>query len=160
MSVIEKSIEVDVPIRTVYDQWTMFEEFPRFMEAVEEVSQLDRTTLRWHVDIAGADRTFETKILEQEPDQRIHWATVDGQEHDGEVTFEPAGGRTRVNLRMAYDPQNFTEKVGDAMNIIDQQIERDLERFRDYMQERGAGSGAWRGRIVGGEVVEDDTTAS
>lgn len=156
MSDVEKSIEVDVPIRTVYDQWTMFERFPSFMEGVEEVTQVDRTTLRWHVEIAGVDRTFETRILEQQPDERIHWATVEGQDHEGEVRFESTGSGTRVHLRMAYDPDTFTEKVGDALNLIDQQVERDLESFKGFIEERGAESGAWRGTITGGQVVADD----
>jgi uncharacterized membrane protein len=155
MSVVEKSIEVEVPVRTAYDQWTQFEEFPRFMEGVDEVVQVDQTTLRWKVDIMGAERSFETKILTQEPDERIHWATEEGQDHEGEVRFEPAGGRTRVHLKMSYGPQNFTEKVGDALQIIDQRIEADLERFKDFIEQRGDETGGWRGRIVGGEVVDD-----
>lgn len=155
MSVVEKSTEVDVPVRTAYDQWTMFEEFPRFMEGVESVSQLDQTTLRWEVSIAGADRSFETRILDQEPDERIHWATMDGQEHEGEVRFEPAGGRTRVHLKMAYGPHDLTEKVGDALNMIDQQVERDLERFKEFIESQPGETGAWRGRITDGEVVDE-----
>jgi uncharacterized membrane protein len=154
MTVIEKSIDVGVPVRMAYDQWTQFEDFPHFMEGVERVEQLDDVRLRWHVNIAGVDREFEAEIKEQRPDQRLMWTTTEGEDHAGIVNFEPLGpDRTRVELRMSYDADTWGEKVADFLNIIDQRVEGDLERFRAFIEERGGQpTGAWRGEIHGGEA--------
>jgi uncharacterized membrane protein len=149
MSVIEKSIEVDVPVSVAYNQWTQFEDFPAFMEGVENIEQLDDTRLRWHVSIGGVDRTFEARIEEQDPDRRISWRATEGEQQAGTVSFEPVdASRTRVHLEMSYDPQNLLEKAGDALNIIDRRVESDLERFKSFIEERGGDTtGAWRGEI-------------
>jgi uncharacterized membrane protein len=153
MSVIEKSIEVDVPVRVAYDQWTQFEEFPRFMEGVEEIRQLDDTTLEWHVSIGGVDRSFRAAIEEQRPDERIAWRATEGQDQGGVVTFDPvAADRTRVNLQMNYEPDSVTEKVGDALNVIDRRVEGDLERFKAFIEDRGQATGTWRGEVGGGQT--------
>jgi uncharacterized membrane protein len=157
MSTVEKSIEVNQPLRKVYNQWTQFEDFPAFMEGVEEVEQLDEKRLRWHTSVAGVDRTFETEIIEQEPDDRISWRTEDGEDHTGAVTFEDlAGDATRVSVVMSYRPENWVEKVGDAFNIIDKRVEGDLERFKELIEDETLETGAWRGRIRGREVEQDD----
>lgn len=152
MSVIEKSIEVRVPVRVAYDQWTQFEEFPRFMQGVEEVRQLDDTTLEWHVSIGGVSRSFRAAIEEQRPDERIAWRATEGQDQAGVVTFAPVGSdRTRVQLELSYDPGSTTEKAADAMNVIDRRVEGDLERFKEFIEERGHPTGGWRGEVGGGE---------
>jgi uncharacterized membrane protein len=157
MSTVEKTVDVHVPVPVAYDQWTQFEEFPQFMEGVEEVEQLNDTTLRWRVNIAGADRTFDTMIEHQEPDRRISWKTMEGEDQAGEVTFEPLGDdQTRVHLQMRYEPERWTEKVADFLNVIDQRVEGDLERFKSFIEERGRETGAWRGRIESGTVQEGD----
>ncbi len=153
MSVIEKSIEVDVPVRQVYNQWTQFEDFPQFMEGVERIEQLNDTTLRWHVSIAGVDREFEAHIEEQEPDRRVAWRATGDEEHAGLVTFEPiSGDRTRVNVEFSWEPARWTDKVADALNLIDQRTEGDLERFKSFIEDRqGTPTGAWRGEVSGGQ---------
>lgn len=157
MSVVEKSADVDVPIRVAYDQWTQFEEFPLFMEGVEEVRQLDDTTLRWRVTIGGAERTFEANIEEQEPDRRIAWRAVEGEDQAGVVTFQPIGdSQTRIHVKMKYDPDQWMEKVADFLNIVDHRVQGDLERFKSFIEERGAPTGAWRGRVESGEVTKPD----
>jgi uncharacterized membrane protein len=157
MSTVEKSIDVNQPLRKVYNQWTQFEDFPAFMEGVDEVEQLDEKRLRWHTSIAGVDRTFETEIIEQEPDRRISWRTEDGEDHTGAVTFEDrSGDATRVSVVMSYRPENWVEKVGDAFNIIDKRVEGDLDRFKELIEDETLETGAWRGRIRGREVEEDD----
>jgi uncharacterized membrane protein len=153
MSVIEKSIEVDVPVRNVYDQWTQFEDFPEFMEGVERVEQLDDTTLRWQVSIAGVDREFEATIADQDPDRRVAWQARGDEGHSGVVTFEPVQqGRTRVHLELTWEPERWTDKVADALNLVDRRAENDLERFKSFIEERGGQpTGAWRGDVSGGE---------
>ena len=157
MSVVEKSVEVNVPVSVAYDQWTQFEEFPRFMEGVEEVRQLDDTTLSWHVSIGGVDRHFEARIEEQTPDQRIAWRATNGEDHAGVVTFQPVGAdQTRVSLMMSYEPDNWTDKVADFLNIIDNRVENDLERFKGFVEERGTETGAWRGEVDSGQTRQGD----
>jgi uncharacterized membrane protein len=159
MSTVEKSVEVNEPLKKVYDQWTQFEDFPAFMQGVEEVEQLDDKRLRWHVSIAGIDRVFETEIIEQEPDARISWRTEDGEDHTGAVTFdELSDDATRVTVVMSYRPENWVEKVGDATNIIDKRVEGDLERFKELIEDETLETGAWRGRISGREVQDTDPT--
>jgi uncharacterized membrane protein len=156
VSTVQKSIEVDQPLAKVYNQWTQFEDFPAFMEGVEEVQQIDDKTLRWKVDVAGVDRSFDTEIIEQEPDHRISWRTEDGEDHTGAVTFDDLGGATRVNVVMSYRPENWVEKVGDAMNIIDRRVGKDLERFKELIEDETLETGAWRGRIHHRRVEEGD----
>ncbi len=158
MSVVTKSIDVDVPTRIAYNQWTQFEDFPRFMEGVEAIEQLDDVRLRWHVNVGGVDRTFEALIEEQESDTRIAWRATEGEDHAGRVSFEPLeADRTRVEVEMQYEPARWTEKVADALNIIDRRVEKDLERFKEFIEEQGHETGAWRGEIDDAQVVEDDT---
>lgn len=148
MGTIEKSVEVEVPVRTAYDQWTQFETFPEFMEDVERIEQLDDTTTRWHVKMLGQDRSFDADITEQEPDQRVAWKSRGETKHAGVVTFHRIDeGRTRVMLQMDLEPADWIEKVGDALNIVDKKVERDLEEFKAFIESRGEETGAWRGEI-------------
>ena len=157
MSTIHKSIEIDRPVSQVYNQWTQFEDFPAFMEGVEEVQQLADDKLRWQTKIAGVERDFETEIIEQKPDQQISWRTEDGEDHTGAVTFEDLGGAaSRVSVVMSYRPENFVEKVGDAMNILDKRVEKDLERFKKLIEDEATASGGWRGRISSRDVLAGD----
>ena len=150
MSTIERSIDVDVPVRTAYDQWTQFETFPHFMEDVERIDQLDDTRNRWVVSVAGAERTFDTVITEQEPDQRVAWTTVPDSEvaHAGVVIFHRIDEqRARVMVQMDFEPTSAVEKLGDALGFTDHSVSRDLDNFKTFVEERGAQSGAWRGEV-------------
>lgn len=160
MSTITERIDVDVPVRTAYNQWTQFEQFPAFMEGVEQVRQIDDTTLEWKVEIAGAEREFVADITTQEPDQVVAWVSRDGEHHAGRVTFQPDGpDRTRVEVKMAYEPSEWTEKVADALKIIDLRVKGDLRRFKELIEDRGVESGAWRGRVQGGGRVDGGTAS-
>jgi uncharacterized membrane protein len=148
MERIEKSIEVDVPVSTVYNQWTQFEEFPRFMEGVKRVTQLDDKRLHWVAEIGGKEKEWDAKITEQIPDRKIAWQSEAGEFTAGTVTFQPAGGnRTRVHLELAYEPKGFIENTGDALGFVSGRVENDLERFKKFIEHRGQETGAWRGTI-------------
>ena len=148
MSVVEKSIEVELPVSTVYNQWTQFEEFPQFMEGVEQVTQLDDTRLHWVAEIAGAKREWDAEIVDQQPDQRVAWRSIDGTGNGGIVTFQPTGtAATRVNLQMQFEPEGLTEIIGDKLGFVSKQAEGDLKRFKSFMESRGSETGAWRGRV-------------
>ncbi|MCC5948349.1 MAG: SRPBCC family protein [Nitriliruptoraceae bacterium] len=158
MSVITKQIEVDVPTHVAYQQWTQFEEFPRFMEGVEQVEQLDATRTRWHVSIGGFDRSFEALTETQEPDHRISWRATEGEDQAGTVTFEELDSqRTRVNLEMTYDSDRWTDKIADFLNIVDRRVEKDLERFKEFMEEGGSSADAPNGgdgrQVIDGEAA-------
>ena len=148
MANIERSIDVHVPVRTAYDQWTQFEEFPKFMEGVEEIKQLDDTHTHWRTSVAGRTKEFDAVITEQTPDQRIAWASQDGPEHAGVVTFHHIeDGVTRVMVQMDYEPEGAVEKVGDALGVLKRRVTGDLGRFKELIDSRGAESGAWRGEV-------------
>ena len=154
MSTIEQSIDVEVPVRTAYDQWTQFEEFPRFMEGVEKITQLSDTRTHWVTEIAGVSREFDAEITEQEPDQRIAWTSVDEPRQAGVVTFHRLDdSKTRVMLQLDFDPEGFVEKAGDALGIVKSRTKGDLERFKEFIESRGTETGAWRG-----EVEQDPTS--
>jgi uncharacterized membrane protein len=153
MSRVERTVEIARPLRMVYDQWTQFEEFPRFMEGVEEVHQIDDRTLQWKAKIGGKTEEWLAEIVQQIPDQSIAWRHTSGAVNSGVVTFVPVDAeRCRVSLALEYDPQGFVEKVGDALGVVSRRVEGDLERFKRFVEERSSETGAWRGEIrpVGG----------
>jgi uncharacterized membrane protein len=148
MERIERSVEVGVPVSTAYNQWTQFEEFPRFMAGVESVRQLDDSTLHWVAEIAGVRKEWDAKIVRQEPDREIRWMGFGEPDNEGIVTFEPLDpDRTRVNVSMGLEPEGMVEKAGEALGVVGSRVEGDLERFKDMIEERGTETGAWRGRI-------------
>jgi len=148
METITKSIEVEQPVSTVYNQWTQFEEFPRFMGGVKRVVQLDDKRLRWEAEIGGKRKEWDARITEQIPDKRIAWQSEGGEFVSGAVSFAPvAPNRTRVTLAIHYQPEGPLEKVGDAVGIVSGQVERDLERLKEFIESRGQETGAWRGVI-------------
>ena len=153
MASVEKSIEVNVPVRTVYNQWTQFEEFPRFMEGVEEVRQLDDKRLHWRASVAGKSQEWDASIIEQTPDRVVAWRSTSGAENAGRVTFQPEGpDRTRVTVGLDYDPKGMVETTGDALGFVSRRVEGDLKRFKEFIESRGAETGAWRGEIHGAQV--------
>jgi uncharacterized membrane protein len=152
MSRIEESIEVDVPVSTAYNQWTQFEEFPRFMEGVESVTQLDDTHLRWVAEIGGSRHDWVAEITEQRPDERVAWRATDGKDNGGVVTFHRLGdNRTEVMVQMDYEPAGMKETLGSALGADERRVKGDLERFKELIEARGVESGAWRGQVEQGE---------
>jgi uncharacterized membrane protein len=149
VSTVEQSIEVNVPVRTAYNQWTQFEEFPQFMEGVNKVLQKDDVTLEWEAEIAGQNRQWEAKIDEQTPDQRIAWHSTTGDvKQAGVVTFHRLDdNKTKVMLQLEFEPTDWKEKAGDALGIIEGRIKGDLARFKKFIEERGQETGAWRGEV-------------
>jgi uncharacterized membrane protein len=148
MATVEESIDIDVPVRTAYNQWTQFEEFPRFMKGVEEVRQLDDTHLHWVAEIGGVRREWDAEITEQKPDERVAWRSTTGADNAGAVTFHRLGqDRTRVMLQLEFDPEGFVESAGDALGVVRRRAKGDLEQFASFIAERGRETGAWRGRV-------------
>jgi uncharacterized membrane protein len=161
MARVEKTIEVDVPVHTAYNQWTQFEDFPRFMEGVHEVRQLDNTHLRWRAEVGGKEQEWDAEIREQVPDEKIIWCSLQGDENAGMVKFDALGdNRTRVHLEMSYDPEGFTETVGDKLGFMSRRVAGDLERFKDFIEARGAETGAWRGQVENPDAPGGHTRGS
>jgi len=151
MSEIIEAVDVNVPVRTAYDQWTQFETFPTFMDGVKSVRQLDDTTLEWVADVAGREKRWMAKITEQEPDQRIAWTSTDGAHNAGVVTFHRIDdGTSRVTLQLDVDPDGPVENIGDALGLVSHRVKADMERFKDYIEMRRSETGAWRGTIEQG----------
>jgi uncharacterized membrane protein len=153
MSTFEESIEVQVPVRTAYNQWTQFEDFPKFMEGVEEVRQLTDTELQWIAEIAGQRREWKAEITEQKPDERVAWTSREGSTNAGVVTFHRiADDQTRIMLQLEFEPDDAIEKAGDVTGLVKSRVKGDLERFKEFIESRGRETGAWRG------TVEQDPT--
>ena len=156
MSRIVQQIEVDVPVRVAYDQWSQFESFPQFMDGIERVVQLDDRTLEWTASIAGVTKHWRAEIVEQQPDRIVSWRATEGARNDGAVRFEPLGpDKTRLTLQLDVEPEGLVEKVGDAVGIVERRVRGDLERFREFIEGRGQSTGQWRGRVEGGVVADD-----
>lgn len=145
MARVEKSIEVEVPVRAVYNQWTQFEDFPRFMEGIEQVQQVDDRRMHWKATIGGKSEEWDAFIQEQVPDLMISWRNTSGPTNAGLVRFDSlAPAKTRVHLEMSYDPEGMVEIVGDKLGFVSRRIEGDLQRFRDFMEERQTPTGSYR----------------
>jgi uncharacterized membrane protein len=148
MTRIEKSIDVDVPITTAYNQWTQFETFPQFMSGVDSITQIDDEHLHWKVSVGGVDREFDAEITEQHPDERIAWKSTGGPEHAGVVSFyRVADDQTRVTLQLDWEPEGFVEKAGALLQVDDIQVGNDLKKFKELIESQGAETGAWRGDV-------------
>ena len=148
MTTIEESVEVHVPLRTAYDQWTQFEQFPQFMEGVESVQQIDDTHLHWVAEIAGVRREWDAEITEQRPDERVAWRATEGADNAGVVTFHHIDdGTSKVMLQLDFDPEGFVEQAGDKLGIVRGRAKGDLERFKSFIEERRSETGAWRGQV-------------
>ena len=145
MAKVEESIEVEAPIRQVYNQWTQFETFPQFMEHVETVSQVDDTHLHWKATIAGKTEEWDAEVTEQHPDERVAWRSTSGSQHAGVVTFHRIGdATTKVMLQLDAEPHGVIEKIGDALGVLDREAKADLKRFKEYIESRGQETGAYR----------------
>lgn len=151
---VEKQIQVNVPLSTVYNQWTQFEDFPQFMGGVKSVKQLSDDRLEWVAEIAGVRRQWEAQILEQVPDQKVAWAATEGATNAGSVTFQDVGGnQTLVRLTLEYEPEGLVEKIGDKLDVVERQAEADLEKFKAFIESEGYATGAWRGSVNEGAAV-------
>lgn len=148
MPTVEQSVEVDVPIRTAYDQWTQFESFPQFMGGVDRIVQVDDTHTRWTTSIGGIEREFDAEITEQHPDERVAWRSTDGTTHAGVVTFHRIDDTTtRLMVQIDWQPEGLAEKAGAVVGVDDRQVKADLARFKEFIETRGAETGAWRGDV-------------
>jgi uncharacterized membrane protein len=155
MEHVEKTIEVNRPVNTVYNQWTQFEDFPYFMEGVKEVRQLDDTHLHWRAELWGKEKEWDAEITEQEPDRRISWKSTSGAPNAGTVRFEPTGPQsTRVRLVMAYDPKGAIESAGDALGIFSARVQHSIEDFKKFIENRTEETGGWRGAVEDSDRVQ------
>lgn len=148
MASVTESIDVNVPVRTAYDQWTQFESFPHFMEGVEQVQQIDDTHLHWKANVGGKESEWDAVITEQIPDERVAWKSTSGQPNGGVVTFHRLGeGQTKVTVQMDWEPTGVVQSVGSAFGFDDRRVKGDLERFKEFIESQGAPTGAWRGEV-------------
>ena len=156
MASVKKTIEVSVPIREVYNQWTQFESFPQFMEGVKEVRQLDDRRLHWRAQVGGKEEEWDAEITEQTPDQRLAWRSTTGATNNGTVTFRPIDDQhCMVSLELEYEPAGLVETVGDKVGLVGRRVEGDLQRFKEFIESQPRETGAWRGEIHGARVEEN-----
>jgi uncharacterized membrane protein len=154
MARVEQSIDVNVPVTTAYNQWTQFEDFPRFMDGVESVKQIDDTHLHWVAEIGGKREEWDAEITHQEPDRKVAWRALDGHFNSGTVIFEQLGdNQARINVVMEHETEGLTETLGSALGADSRQVKGDLERFKEFVESRGTETGAWRGEVHQGERV-------
>ncbi|MEU4524304.1 SRPBCC family protein [Amycolatopsis sp. NPDC024027] len=148
MSTITEIVDVEVPVSTAYNQWTQFEEFPQFMEGVEEIRQVDATRTHWVTRFGGVTREFDATITEQHPDERVAWTSDSGPDHAGVITFHRLDdSHTRVTAQMDIDPEGFAENVADKLGVLDRRVKGDLKRFKEFIEQRGRETGGWRGDV-------------
>lgn len=149
MASVKESVDVNVPVRTAYNQWTQFEDFPSFMEGVKEVKQLDEKRLFWRAEVGGKEKEWNAEISEQLPDERIAWHSTTGARNLGVVTFHRLSDKkTRVMVQLEYDPEGAVETAGDALGLLTRRVRGDLDRFKEFIEARGEETGAWRGKIA------------
>jgi uncharacterized membrane protein len=154
VSTIERSIDVDLPVHATYARWTRFTDFPDFMEGVERVEQVTDTQTRWTTRIGGVAREFDARIIEQTPDTRICWVSVDGPRQAGEVRFQRlSDAHTRVLLQVDFEPEGAIERVGDTLGLVGRRIEGDLERFKRVVESEHSTDDGWPGQIVSGRAL-------
>ncbi|MHA7285346.1 SRPBCC family protein [Arthrobacter sp. MDT3-44] len=146
---VEETVVVNLPVTTVYNQWTQFEEFPHFMGGIKQITQLSDDRLEWVAEIGGIRRQWEARILEQVPDRKVSWAATEGATNAGTVSFEDLGGTTRVNLVLEYEPEGLVEKIGDKLNVVENQAKADLQKFKAFIESESYSTGAWRGTVAG-----------
>ena len=157
MSRISEEVEVAVPVRVAYDQWTQFESFPRFMDGVERVVQIDDRTLEWTATVAGVVKHWRAEITEQRPDEVVAWRSTEGARNDGQVRFRSLGpDRTMVEVQLDIEPESLVEKAADALGVVERRVRGDLVRYRDFIESRAQPTGAWRGRVEAGRVEDAD----
>lgn len=157
MSTHEHTVVVDLPLVTVYDQWTQFESYPRFMDNVDSVRQLDPRMTHWQVTVGGITREYDAEILQQKPGEIIEWRTVSGPDQGGRVTFMSVDPEhTRVTLHLDFEPQGVTERVGEAVGVVSSSVKDSLERFKTFIEERGTAEGGWHGRIEPASIHDVD----
>lgn len=153
MSVIEGSVDVDVPVRAAYNQWTQFESFPQFMDGVERVDKPQATLSHWVTRFGGVCREFDAKVVEQRPDEQVSWRSLHEPYHQGSVHFEPLGDAAcRVTYRVEFVPRGLVERAGDALGLVRRQVHGSLRAFKEYIEGQGRETGAWRGTISEGHV--------
>lgn len=158
LSAVTESVEVDVPLSTAYNQWTQFEDFPEFMAGVLEVRQRDDTHLHWRARIGGKEEEWDAEITEQIPDKLIAWRSVTGPRNEGMVTFHRVSdSRTRVELRIFYEPHGVAERFGDAMGAVSMRARGNLQRYKQFLESRGTETGAWRGSVGEGSTTSGAT---
>jgi uncharacterized membrane protein len=137
MGTVERSVEVNVPLSVAYNQWTQFQDFPRFMEGVEEIRQVHDHHLYWRVNLAGVTREFHAEIVEQRPDERVAWRSSEGAMHAGVVSFHRVGPScTKIDVRIEEEPAGVSERLGEDGHTLDRRVEGDLGRFKRMMESR------------------------
>jgi uncharacterized membrane protein len=148
METLEQSVEVEAPVTATYNQWTQFEDFPRFMEGVESVTQLDDKRVHWVAEVAGKRKEWDAEITRQIPDREIDWVGLGDADNRGRILFEEIDpGTSKVTMLLDYDPEGVVEEVGDALGVVKRRVEGDMERFKEFLEARGRETGGWRGQI-------------
>ena len=145
MTQIIETIDVSVPVSVAYNQWTQFEEFPKFLDEVESIQQVTDTLTEWKVKVGSVEKEFEALITEQHPDERVAWHSVGGTDHAGVVTFHRlADDLTRVTLQLDTTPEGLVENLGDKLGLVKHRAKGDMKRFKEYIESRGVETGAYR----------------
>jgi uncharacterized membrane protein len=158
MARVDTKVTVDVPLETAYNQWTQFEEFPRFMEGVQEVQQLSDERLFWAAEIGGERKEWYARIKRQVPNEVLSWESEGGVVNAGTVIFKPeSADKTEIELHMEYEPEDFKEKAGDALGFVSRRVTADMKRFKEFIEARGTETGGWRGEIMHGADNDDQS---
>jgi uncharacterized membrane protein len=166
LSNIVESVEVGVPLRLAYDQWTTYQDFPTFTKKVEQAEPDDEgSKVKWKAQVFWSHREWEATITDQRPDERIIWRSQGQKGHvDGAVTFhELAPNLTKIVVVLEYHPQGFMERTGNLWRAQGRRTRLELKHFQRHVMAHALLEPdeieGWRGTIEDGEVVKDHETA-
>ena len=149
MSQIIETVDVNVPVSVAYNQWTQFEEFPKFLDEVESIQQVTDVLTVWKVKVGPVEREFEANITEQHPDERVAWNSTGGEvDHAGVVTFHKlADTQSRVTVQLDWEAKGLLEHLGAAIGVDNHAVKADLKNFKEFIEKQGTPEGAWRGDV-------------
>ncbi len=144
------AVDLAVPLQVAYNQWTQFEDFPRFLANVKEVRQAGPTRVEWHAEVAGKELRWTSEIYEQTSDSRIAWRSVEGSLNGGSVSFLALDeGTTRILVELTYEPQGVLENLGAMVGVLSRYVAANLQTFKEHLERTRTESGAWRGKVIG-----------
>ncbi|GAA2531717.1 MULTISPECIES: SRPBCC family protein [Streptomyces] len=153
MSTIEESIDIDVPVHVAYNQWTQFKTFPRFMDGVKRVDQIQAVMTHWVTRFGPRRYEYDAEIVEQIPDRLVRWHVLDEPRHTGTATFEERdAGHCRVTLRVDLRSRGIVEQTATTLGLARRVVRTALTSFKEFTEGQGRETGAWRGEISKGHV--------
>ena len=134
MAFIDRTIEIAADVHGVYEAWTAFADYPKFMETIETVSLVQDDRLHWVAVIEDDIFEWDAAIIDPVQDERVGWQAIDGRE-TGEVRFEKlTAGTTKVTYQLEYDPAGWEGKADTVRHWMRRRVDQDLDHFKKMVE--------------------------